>query len=218
MYRLQNWKGKKNTCLLIDVFFFFFSFSIDSLWFPARRCDISGTLLVPLVVFVVLDSLLGVPVALFFRQGTLAWCDAYAWCRFASLFSIAALLKLVFSLFFRLMSPLSKDETGRGCSPVHSCGVVIMDLLVDWCCFCFLFHWFAMVPRPEVRYLWYPCGSLGGFCDYKIVIMLILWPAAAWKGLWTRWGFIFRVVFLSSPFSVELNIVLAGCASHWPAT
>ena len=20
-----------------------------------------------------------------------------------------------------------------------------------------------MVPRPEVRYLWYPCGSLGGF-------------------------------------------------------
>ena len=20
-----------------------------------------------------------------------------------------------------------------------------------------------MAPRPEVRYLWYPCGSLGGF-------------------------------------------------------
>ena len=35
------------------------------------------------------------------------------------------------------MSPLSKDETGRGCSPVHSCGVVIMDLLVDRCCFSF---------------------------------------------------------------------------------
>ena len=33
---------------------------------PARRCDISGTLVVPLVVFVVLDSLLGVPIALFF--------------------------------------------------------------------------------------------------------------------------------------------------------
>ena len=31
------------------------SFSIDSLWFPARRCDISGILVVPLVVFVVLD-------------------------------------------------------------------------------------------------------------------------------------------------------------------
>ena len=26
-------------------------------------------------------------------------------------------------------------------------------------------HQFAMVPRPEVRYLWYPCGSLGGFCS-----------------------------------------------------
>ena len=114
-----------------------FSFSIDSLWFPARRCDISGTLVVPLVVFIVLGSLLGVPRALFFWQGTLAWRDAYAWCRFASLFSIAALLKLVFSLFFRLMSPLSKDETGRGCSPVYSCGVVIMDLLVDRCCFSF---------------------------------------------------------------------------------
>ena len=57
--------------------------------------------------------------------------------KLASLFSIAALLKLVFSLFFRLMSPLSKDETGRGCSPVYSCGVVIMDLLVDRCCFSF---------------------------------------------------------------------------------
>ena len=29
----------------------FFSFSIDLLWFPARRCVISGTLVVPLVVF-----------------------------------------------------------------------------------------------------------------------------------------------------------------------
>ena len=38
---------------------------IDLLWFPARRCDISGTLVVPVVVFVVLDSLLGVPIALF---------------------------------------------------------------------------------------------------------------------------------------------------------
>ena len=28
--------------------------------------------------FVVLDSLLGVPMALFFLQGTLAWRDAYA--------------------------------------------------------------------------------------------------------------------------------------------
>ena len=129
----------------------FFSFSIDSLWFPARRCDISGTLVVPLVVFVVLDSLLGVPIALFFWQGTLAWRDAYAWCRFASLFSIAALLKLVFSLFFRLMSPLSKDETGRGCSPVHSCGVVIMDLLVDRCCF---------FPFPLIRYGSPPEGAI----------------------------------------------------------
>ena len=42
------------------------SFSFDLLWFPARRCDISGTFAVPLVVFVVLDSLLGVPIALCF--------------------------------------------------------------------------------------------------------------------------------------------------------
>ena len=56
----------------------FFPFSFDSIWFPARRCDISGTLVVPLVVFVVLDSLLRVPIALFFLQGTLAWRDAYA--------------------------------------------------------------------------------------------------------------------------------------------
>ena len=23
--------------------------------------------------------------------------------------------------------------------------------------------WVAVVPRPELQYLWYPCGSLGGF-------------------------------------------------------
>ena len=40
------------------------------------------------------------------------------------LFSVAALLNLVFSLFFHLMSSLSKDETGRGCSPVQFL----------WCC------------------------------------------------------------------------------------
>ena len=34
-----------------------FSFSIDLLWFPARRCDISGTLVVSLVVFVVQNFL-----------------------------------------------------------------------------------------------------------------------------------------------------------------
>ena len=50
--------------LLVDRRCFFLS--IDSLWFPALRCDISGTLVVPLVVFVVLESLLGVPIALFF--------------------------------------------------------------------------------------------------------------------------------------------------------
>ena len=44
----------------------FYPASFDLLWLPARRCDISGTLVVPLVVFVVLDSLLGVPIALFF--------------------------------------------------------------------------------------------------------------------------------------------------------
>ena len=127
-----------------------FSFSIDSLWFPARRCDISGTLVVPLVVFVVLDSLLGVPIALFFWQGTLAWRDAYAWCRFASLFSVAALLKLIFSLFFRLMSPLSKDETGRGCSPC------IPVVLWSWTCL-----WIDVVfPFPLIRYGSPPGGAI----------------------------------------------------------
>ena len=47
------------------------------------------------------------------------------------------------------------------------------------------------------------------FCSvFTIVIVLMLCPAATWKGFRTRWGFIFRVVFLSSSCSVELNIVL----------
>ena len=33
-----------------------FFLSIDSLWFPARRCNISGTLVVPLVVFVIRNN------------------------------------------------------------------------------------------------------------------------------------------------------------------
>ena len=82
-------------------------------------------------------------------------------CQFASLFSIAALLKLVFSLFFRLMSPLSNDETGRGCSPVYSCGVVIMDLLVDRCCFSF-----------SIDSLWFPTRR----CDISgtLVVPLVV--------------------------------------------
>ena len=71
------------------------------------------------LVFVVLDSLLGVPIALFFDKehslGVMPMHDV----GLQVLFSVAALLNLVFSLFFRLMSPLSKDETGRGCSPVQ---------------------------------------------------------------------------------------------------
>ena len=67
-----------------------------------------------------------------------------------ALFSVAALLNLVFSLLFRLMSPLSKDETGRGGSPVqflwccdhgHSCWSVDNIL-----CF-FLF--FPYSPYPQ---------------------------------------------------------------------
>ena len=61
-----------------------------------------------------------------------------------ALFSIAALPNLVFSLmplailFFRLMSPLSKDETGRECSPVqYFSGVVIVNMLDDRRCFLF---------------------------------------------------------------------------------
>ena len=44
-----------------------------------------------------------------------------------------------------------------------------------------------MVPRPEVRYLWYPCGSLGGFLKYKkrmfdSFVFLLLSTRAYFKG------------------------------------
>ena len=54
----------------------FFPFSFVSLWFPARRCDISGTLVVPLVFFVVLASILGVPIRDGNRSGRPAGRDA----------------------------------------------------------------------------------------------------------------------------------------------
>ena len=57
--------------------------------------------------------------------------------------------------------PLSKDETGPGCSLCNSCGVVIIDILADRHCF-LLFHLNRYCSRPELRYLSYPCGSLGG--------------------------------------------------------
>ena len=38
-------------------------------------------------------------------------------------------------LFFRLMSPLNKNETRRGCSPVYFCSVVIVNILIDLSCF-----------------------------------------------------------------------------------
>ena len=43
--------------------------------------------------------------------------------------------------------------------------------------FLFFFIWFAMVPRPEVRYLWYPCGSLGGSCN-------------SWQSTWGPYSFV----------------------------
>ena len=51
-----------------------------------------------------------------------------------------------------------------------------------------------------------------------VVIILILWPIAPWKGFRTQWSFIFQMIFYSSPCSVELKVVLAGCATHWPPT
>ena len=45
----------------------------------------------------------------------------------------------------------------------NSCDVVIIDMLVDRHCFIHL-HLICYGSPPEVRYLWYPCGSLGGFC------------------------------------------------------
>ena len=55
-------------------------------------------------------------------------------------FSVTALLILVsrrcplLFLSFRLMSPLSKDETGCGCA-LDSCDVVIVGILVNRRCF-----------------------------------------------------------------------------------
>ena len=62
------------------------------------------------------------------------------------------------------MSPLSKDETGRGCSPVHSCGVVIMDLLVDRCCFSF-----------SIDSLWFPARrcNISGTLVVPLVVFVV---------------------------------------------
>ena len=61
------------------------------------------------------------------------------------LFSVAALLNLVFSLFFRLMSPLSNDKTGRGCSPLQFL----------WCCdhghACWSTLFFPFSLKPDSR-------------------------------------------------------------------
>ena len=89
-----------------------------------------------------------------------------------ALFSVATLLNLVSRwclrsfLFFSLMSPLSKDKTGRGCS----LAIIVMlwssiYFLVNRRCFLF-FTWIAIVVRPEVWYLWCPCGFLSGFKEY----------------------------------------------------
>ena len=40
----------------------------------------------------------------------------------------------------------------------------------------------------------------------------MLWPAATWKDFRTLWGFVFRVIFLSSPCSVELKVVFGPVA------
>ena len=75
------------------------------------------------------------------------------------LFSVAALLNLVFSLFFRLMSPLSKDETGRACSPCNSCDVVIIDMLADrHCSLLFYLNRYGSPPGVAISLvpLWLP--------------------------------------------------------------
>ena len=45
-----------------------------------------------------------------------------------------------------------------------------------------------------------------------VVIILMLWPAATWKDFRTLWGFVFRVIFLSSPCSVELKVIFGPVA------
>ena len=155
-------------CLLIDVVF---SFSIDSLWFPARRCDISGTLVVPLVVFVVLDSLLGVSIALFFWQGALAWRDAYAWCRFASLFSIAHCLNWFSRCSSAWWVPWARTKP---VADAHQCIPVVL-----WSWTCLLID---VVFSFSIDSLWFParrCDISGTlvvplvvFVDIKTVIHL----------------------------------------------
>ena len=97
MERRRNRTCKPISCIRINaitdimhrhVFFSFFHLIL--LWFPLPGGAVSLVpLWFPLVIFGVLDgpSTWG-PLALFFWQGTLAWRDAYAWCRFCKFCSL----------------------------------------------------------------------------------------------------------------------------------
>ena len=63
---LESIRNRFRSCSRDSSVVWICSFLFDLLWFPARRCDIFGTFAVTLVVFVVLDSLLGVLIALCF--------------------------------------------------------------------------------------------------------------------------------------------------------
>ena len=92
------------------------------------------------------------------------------------LYYVAALLNLVFSLFFRLMSPLSKDETGRGCSPVQFLCCCDLDMLADWRCF-FLFH--------LIRYGFPPGGAIS-----LVPLWFPWWFCSSWQSTWGHYSFV----------------------------
>ena len=130
------------------------------------------------VVLVVLDSLRGVPIALFFWQETLAGRDAYAWCRFASSVLGRCSRSLHYLIWFSRCSsawwvPWARTKPVADAHLCNSCGAVIINLLVDRRCV-FLFFSFSFDS------LWFParrCDISGTFVVPLVVFVHLNWLA-----------------------------------------
>ena len=95
------------------------------------------------------------------RNTRLAWCLCMmSVCKFCSP-SLHCLIWFS-RCSFAWWVPWARTKAVADAHLCNFCGVVIIDMLADRRCFSF-FTWFVIVPLPEVRYLWYPRGSLGGF-------------------------------------------------------
>ena len=130
VYILIDWR-----CFLFFIWIaIVFSFSCKSLLFPAQRCDISGTLMVFLVVLCsAWQSTWGLHSCMLFWQETLAWRNAYAMHNvdLQALFSLAVLLNLVFSLIPQDVFVLPPDESleqGRNRTRMLTCVIPVMLL------------------------------------------------------------------------------------------